>query len=123
MMAYEPNSWPVVSHVTVGHSERRHIFGETDSEVNRKAKAVIASGMTPILCVGETEEQRDAGNTDEVVSAQVRLGMAGLSSEQVADLVIAYEPVWAIGTGRTASADDAASVIGMSRFRMGSERK
>ena len=110
-----------VSYVTVGHSERRHIFGETDSDVNRKVKSVIASGMTPILCVGETEEQRDAAHTDEVVSSQVRLGMSGLSSEQVADLVIAYEPVWAIGTGRTASADDAASVIGMIRSLVGDE--
>ncbi len=110
-----------VSYVTVGHSERRQIFGETDSDVNRKVKAVLAHGMTPIMCVGETEEEKDAGHTEDRVSSQVRLGLAGLSAEHVAGLVVAYEPIWAIGTGRTASADEAAAVIAMVRATIGEQ--
>ncbi len=96
-----------VRYVIVGHSERRQIFGETDEVVNAKVKAVIANGMVPILCVGETEDEREAGQAFERVGSQVRAGLAGVPANQVGDLVIAYEPIWAIGTGRTASADDA----------------
>ena len=104
-----------VSHVTVGHSERRQIFGETDEGINRKVKAVLAHDMTPILCVGETEAEKDEGRTEDTVVSQVRLGLAGLSSEEVGSLAIAYEPIWAIGTGRTASAAEASSAIGAIR--------
>ena len=96
-----------VRYVIVGHSERRQIFGETDEVVNAKVKAVIAHEMVPILCVGETEDEREAGQAFERVGSQVRAGLAGVPANQVGDLVIAYEPIWAIGTGRTASADDA----------------
>ena len=96
-----------VSYVIAGHSERRQIFGETDEMVNSKVKAILAEGMTPILCCGETEAEREAEQTEERVGSQVRLGLQGLTAEQVASMVIAYEPIWAIGTGKTASADDA----------------
>jgi triosephosphate isomerase (TIM) len=99
------------AYVIVGHSERRQHFGETDEMVNRKAKAVLANGMTPIVCVGETLDQREAGQTEEVVRAQVRGSLAGIAAETIAGLVIAYEPVWAIGTGRTAHPSDANTVI------------
>jgi len=104
-----------VKYVIVGHSERRAGHGETDEIVNNKAKAVLGSSMTPIVCVGETLEQREAGEADSLVSSQVRGSLAGLTKEQVAGLVIAYEPVWAIGTGRTASADDAQSMAAVIR--------
>lgn len=96
-----------VAYVIVGHSERRQLFGETDEAVNRKVIAVLRHGMTPIVCVGETLEEREAGEAEAKVTTQVQAGLAGLSSEQVAGLVIAYEPIWAIGTGRTATAEDA----------------
>ena len=96
-----------VSHVIVGHSERREYFGETDESVNKKVKAVIAHGMTPIMCCGETLEEREAGQAESKVDGQVRAGLQGLSKDQVAALVIAYEPIWAIGTGRTATSEDA----------------
>ncbi|MGH9163903.1 MAG: triose-phosphate isomerase [Acidimicrobiales bacterium] len=96
-----------VSYVIVGHSERRQYFGETDAGVNRKAKAVHAAGMTPIMCVGETLDEREAGGAEAKVASQVPAGLAGLSAEQVVGMVIAYEPIWAIGTGRTATATDA----------------
>lgn len=99
-----------VSLVIVGHSERREIFGETDETVNRKVKAVLAAGMTPILCCGETEQEREDGVTEEKIGRQVRAGLAGLTEEQIAGLVVAYEPIWAIGTGRTASDDDAGAM-------------
>ena len=99
-----------VTYVIVGHSERREIFGETNEDVNRKVKAVLAAGMTPILCCGETEEEREAGVTEDKIGSQVRAGLAGLSAEQIAGLVVAYEPIWAIGTGRTASDDDAGAM-------------
>ncbi len=101
-----------VSYVIVGHSERRQLLGETDEFVNAKVKAVLANGMTPILAVGETLEEREAGQTEPRVASQLRAGLAGVAADQVAALVIAYEPIWAIGTGRTASPDDAAAVIG-----------
>jgi triosephosphate isomerase len=93
--------------VIVGHSERRQLFGETDETVNAKVKAVLKHGMTPIMCVGETLEEREAGGAEEKVTSQVLAGIEGLAPSQVAGLVIAYEPIWAIGTGRTATADDA----------------
>jgi triosephosphate isomerase len=96
-----------VAYVIVGHSERRALFGETDETVNRKVKAVVAAGMTPIMCVGETLEERDRGVTEDKVRGQVRVGLAGVSAQQVAGLVIAYEPIWAIGTGRNATPADA----------------
>ncbi|MBX3286664.1 MAG: triose-phosphate isomerase [Actinobacteria bacterium] len=99
-----------VTYVIAGHSERRELFGETDDMVNRKAKAILAHGMTPILCCGETLEEREAGATDQKVSGQVRAALDGIDAEAVSGLVIAYEPIWAIGTGRTASADDAQAV-------------
>ena len=99
-----------VTFVIVGHSERREIFGETNEDVNQKVKAVLAAGMTPILCCGETEDEREAGVTEDKVGSQVRAGLAGLSPEEIAGLVVAYEPIWAIGTGRTASDDDAGAM-------------
>ncbi len=99
-----------VSHVIIGHSERRQYFGETDETVNRRAKAVIEAGLTPILCVGESLQDREAGLTNAVVDRQVRGGLEGLSVSQVAGMVLAYEPVWAIGTGKVATVDEAQAV-------------
>ena len=96
-----------VSLVIVGHSERRQLFGETDEVVNKKVKAVLAAGMTPIMCCGETLEEREAGTTEARVAGQVRAGLAGVPPEQVASLVVAYEPIWAIGTGKTATPQQA----------------
>ncbi|HEY5650826.1 MAG TPA: triose-phosphate isomerase [Acidimicrobiia bacterium] len=110
-----------VAYVIVGHSERRQYFGETDETVNLRAKAVVASGMTPIICVGETEEQYDAGQTEEVVLSQVSGGLAGFTSDAVAGFVMAYEPVWAIGTGKACSAERANEVCEAIRNRIGSE--
>lgn len=99
-----------VAYVVLGHSERRQYFGETDESVNQKAQAALEHGLIPIVCVGETLEQREAGATEQVVAGQTKGALAGLSAEQVAGLVIAYEPVWAIGTGKTASDEDAQQV-------------
>ena len=96
-----------VRFVIAGHSERRELFGETDEVVNKKVIAIFRHGMTPILCVGETLEEREADGTEAKVVGQVDAGLAGLSPEQVGGMVIAYEPIWAIGTGRTATPDDA----------------
>jgi triosephosphate isomerase (TIM) len=96
-----------VAYVLVGHSERRQLFGMTDEQVAATLRAVLRHEMTPICCVGETEEERDAGKTEARLGAQVRAALAGLPAEQVAGLVVAYEPVWAIGTGRSATAVDA----------------
>ena len=104
-----------VSYVIVGHSERREIFGETDDDVAKKVGAVFANKMTPILCCGETLAEREADGARAKVTGQVESGIAALTSEQVASMVIAYEPIWAIGTGRTASADDAQEVCGWIR--------
>ena len=100
-------------YVILGHSERRAYFGETDEGVNRKIKAALANGLTPIVCVGETEAEYDAGQTEQVVSGQVRGCLEGLAAEQVAGLVLAYEPIWAIGTGKAATAAGAGAVIGL----------
>lgn len=99
-----------VRYVLAGHSERRQIFGETDVEVNKKVRAVLGAGMTPIMCVGETEQEHEAGDTKDRVASQINAGMKGLTVDDAAKLVVAYEPIWAIGTGRTASADDAGTV-------------
>jgi triosephosphate isomerase len=96
-----------VQYVICGHSERRELFGETDEMVNKKVAAIQQHGMTPIMCVGETLEERESGQTEAKVLGQVRAGLAGRKPEQIGALVIAYEPIWAIGTGRTATADDA----------------
>ncbi len=106
-------------YVIVGHSERRAIFGERDDLVAKKVNAVLAHGMTPIVCVGESLQQNEAGKTEQVVGGQVRAALGGLPPEQVGSLVIAYEPVWAIGTGRAASAADANTTIGFIRRTVG----
>jgi triosephosphate isomerase (TIM) len=93
--------------VIVGHSERRELFYESDEWVNRKVKAVLAAQMTPIMCVGETLPEREAGDAEAKVDRQVRAGLVGVRADQVAGMVIAYEPIWAIGTGQTATPDDA----------------
>ncbi len=99
-----------VKYVICGHSERREIFGETDEMVKSKVKAILASNMTPIVCVGETLDERESGSTTEKVVGQVRSALSALSPEQVASLVVAYEPIWAIGTGKTATTEDAQEV-------------
>jgi len=99
-----------VQYVICGHSERREIFGETDEMVNKKVASIQAHGMTPIMCCGETLEEREAGATETKVVGQVKAGLAGRTAQQIAQLVIAYEPIWAIGTGRTATSDDAQQV-------------
>jgi len=104
-----------VSYVIVGHSERRELFSETDEMVHDKVHAVLRHGMTPILCVGETLDEREAGTTEQKVIGQVERGIAGLKAEQVEAMVIAYEPIWAIGTGRTATPDDAQAVCALIR--------
>lgn len=98
-------------YVIIGHSERREIFGETDEDVNKKAHAVIEFGMLPIICVGETLEQREAGETEELVSGQVKAALSGIDAEDVKKLVLAYEPIWAIGTGKTATSEEANETI------------
>jgi triosephosphate isomerase len=101
----------VVTYVIIGHSERRQYFGETDATVNQRVKAALAHGLIPIMCVGETLAQREAGETSLVVTAQVRNGLAGLSAGEVKSIVMAYEPVWAIGTGRASTGEDAKAVV------------
>jgi triosephosphate isomerase (TIM) len=103
------------TYVTVGHSERRHVLGETDELVNKKLAAAINGGLLPILCVGELLEEREAGKTDEVVINQLKKGLAGVCKERVQAVTIAYEPVWAIGTGKTATSDQAQEVHAMIR--------
>jgi triosephosphate isomerase len=96
--------------VLVGHSERRHVFGETDAQTALKCARVVEHGLTPILCVGEKIEQREHGETDTVVLHQLRAGLSMLTHEAIRELIVAYEPVWAIGTGRTATPEDASAV-------------
>ncbi len=108
-----------VAYVIAGHSERRELFGETDEMVNQKVRAIVRHGMTPIMCVGETLDEREAGGTEAKVLGQVAAGLADVSAEQAAALVIAYEPIWAIGTGRTATADDAQAVCAAIRVAVG----
>lgn len=104
-----------VKYVICGHSERRQIFGESDEIVNRKVIAILKNGMIPIMCVGETLEERESGATLQRVLDQLRGGLASIAPERVADMTIAYEPIWAIGTGKTATAQDAQDVCGAIR--------
>ncbi len=104
-----------VAHVIVGHSERRQFFSENDEAVNRRVKAVLRNGMTPIVCVGETLEEREQGATEAIVVPQVERALAGVAAADLARLAIAYEPVWAIGTGRNASPDNAGAVCELIR--------
>ena len=99
-----------VKYVVIGHSERRELFHETDEDVNKKAHAVFNHGMTPIICVGETDEERENGKANEVVSNQVKEAVKGLSEDQLQEVVIAYEPIWAIGTGKSATLAQAQAV-------------
>ena len=99
-----------VKYVILGHSERRQLFGETDFIVNKKVKAALEAGLCPIICVGESLEEREMGITMERITLQVKAALAGISSEKIRKCVIAYEPIWAIGTGRTATAEQAAEV-------------
>lgn len=104
-----------IEYSVIGHSERREYFHETDEDINKKAKALIAAGVTPILCCGETLETFEAGKTAEWVSAQIEAGLAGIDGKDVANMVIAYEPIWAIGTGKSSSAADANETCGVVR--------
>lgn len=104
-----------IPYVILGHSERRALFGETDEAVRKKVKAALSHDLVPILCVGETIEEREADRTQEVVRTQVVEAVKELSSEEMSRVIVAYEPVWAIGTGRSATADDAQSVIAFVR--------
>jgi triosephosphate isomerase (TIM) len=104
-----------VEYVIIGHSERRAYFAETDEIVNKKVLAAFKHGLTPILCVGEKLEEREAGQTKDVCKVQTEAAFAGLSAEQAAQVVIAYEPIWAIGTGKSSTAADAQDVIGYIR--------
>ena len=107
------------THVIIGHSERRQFFGETDEGVNKKVKAALAVGLIPMLCVGELLAERESGITEKVIKTQTVAGLAGLTGEHVSGLVIAYEPVWAIGTGKTASDADAQQVNAYIRTLVG----
>ena len=106
-----------VKYVIIGHSERRQYFGETDETVNKRTLAALAAGLTPIVCVGESLEERETGKTEEVLAKQIQGGLKGI--ENLADVVIAYEPVWAIGTGKTATAEQANETIGFIRKTLG----
>jgi triosephosphate isomerase len=105
-------------YVIIGHSERRALFGETDDTVNRRTRAALAAGLIPIVCVGETLEQRDGGQTLAVIDHQLQRGLDGVSADQVAAMVVAYEPVWAIGTGRNATPEQAGEVHAHIRIRL-----
>lgn len=108
-----------VEYVIIGHSERRQYFGETDEMVNKKVLSAVAHNLIPIICVGETLEQREQGITEEVVDKQTRAALQGLNADVAHRVVIAYEPIWAIGTGKTASSNDANEVIGYIRKVVG----
>ena len=100
-----------VEYVIIGHSERRQYFNETDETVNKKIKAALTNGLKPIVCVGETLEQREANKTEEVITRQIELALQGLTEEQVKNIIVAYEPIWAIGTGKTATSEQANETI------------
>jgi len=100
-----------VEYVIIGHSERREYFNDTDETVNKKLKAALEVGLTPIVCVGESLEQRESGKAKEIVTTQIRLALEGVSNEQLEKIAIAYEPIWAIGTGKTATKEDANETI------------
>ena len=105
-------------YVIAGHSERRELFGETDADVNRKVRSIIKHNMTPILCCGETLEEREAGQAEDKVRGQITAGLDGVTKTQVGAMVIAYEPIWAIGTGRTASTEDAQAMCAVIRAQV-----
>jgi len=107
------------SHVLIGHSERRQYFGEADQTVNKKIFAALKAGLLPIVCIGETLEERESNKTFDVIGKQIKEGLAGLSKDQMLKLVIAYEPVWAIGTGKTATPDQAQEVHAFIRKELG----
>lgn len=100
-----------VEYVIIGHSERRSYFNETDESVNKKIKAAFENELKPIVCVGETLEEREAGKTADIITNQTRLALSGLTDEQIKNTIIAYEPIWAIGTGKTATSEDANNSI------------
>ncbi len=100
-----------VEYVIIGHSERRQYYNETDESVNKKLKAAFENELKPIVCVGETLEEREAGKAEQIITTQTRLALDGLSNEQVKNTIIAYEPIWAIGTGKTATSEDANNAI------------
>ena len=100
-----------VEYVIIGHSERRQYFAETDETVNKKLKSAFKYGLKPIVCVGETLEERESGKAEEIITSQTEKALAGLTEEQVANTIIAYEPIWAIGTGKTATSEDANNAI------------
>ena len=104
-----------VEYVVLGHSERRQYFGETDVTVNKRMRAALDAGLKPIVCVGELLEQREQGVTAEVVGMQTRIALGGVAVEELKNIIIAYEPVWAIGTGKTATAEQAGEVCGLIR--------
>ena len=108
-----------VRYVVIGHSERRTLFGETDETVNRKVRAAIDAALKPIVCIGETLEQRDAGEVETVLHRQIEAGLHGLTARELGDTVIAYEPVWAIGTGRTATPEQAQAAHAFIRKTLG----
>jgi triosephosphate isomerase len=108
-----------VKYVIVGHSERRELFAESDQIVAKKLRAVLGAGMTPIVCVGETLEERELGNTDEKVKGQIEAAFQRLPADDAARCIVAYEPIWAIGTGRNATPDDANNTIGVIRRHLG----
>ena len=100
-----------VDYVIVGHSERRQYFGEDDETVNKKVKSALAVGLKPIICVGETLEQRESGQTEAIVTSQIEKALEGVSTEDLEKIIVAYEPIWAIGTGKTATKEDANNTI------------
>lgn len=104
---------PYCKYVILGHSERRAYYNETDEGVNKKVKAALAAGITPIICVGESLAQNEAGETDSFVRGQVKAALEGISAEQAATIVMAYEPIWAIGTGKSATVADAGRTVGL----------
>ena len=108
-----------VEYVVVGHSERRQYFAETDETVNKRAKAALAGGLKPIICVGESLTQREQGVTEELIRMQVKIALNGVTADELKNVVIAYEPIWAIGTGKTATADQAEEVCGQIRKVIG----
>ena len=111
-----------VTHIILGHSERRHIFGESDELIAKKVKAVLDAGMTPVFCYGETLEERESGSTFTVMERQLKSAIKDLLPEEISKIIYAYEPVWAIGTGKTATPDQAEEVCGWSRKLIGNEK-
>lgn len=109
-----------VEYVVVGHSERRQYFAETDETVNKRAKAALAGGLKPIICVGESLTQREQGVTEELIRMQVKIALNGVTADELKNVVIAYEPIWAIGTGKTATAEQADEVCGIIRATVAS---